>query len=209
MAETAERRSALAEVYQMGTFGRLGPEGAGATLAEHRTGAIAHVAARGDDEAIQAAFRDAVGVAAPLAPNTTDSAEQVTVLWLAPDRWLVASDRHGPPDLEQALRQALDGAGLSAAVNDVTSGRTVVRVGGPRARDLLAKGCPLDLHPDAFAAGQCLQSLMGHLNVLLHAADDNGRVDIYVARGFAVSLWEFLTERAAELGCEVLLPSGR
>ena len=207
MAETAERRSALAEVYRVGPLGPVGADGPAVTLSERRCGAIAHAAARGDPAAIAAAFRKAVGVAAPLVPNTADSAEEVSAMWLAPDRWMVVSDRHAPEDLDEALRTALDGAGLSAAVNDITSGRTVVRVGGPRGRDLLARGCPLDLHPDAFAAGQCLQSLIGHLNVLMHAIDDGG-VDVYVFRGFGVSLWEFLTERAGAFGCEVLLPAG-
>jgi len=70
-------------------------------------------------------------------------------------------------------------------------------------RDLLAKGCGLDFHASTFGAGVAVQSSYAHINVLLHALDDAPTVDLYVSRGFAVSLWEHLLEAALEYGCRV------
>ncbi len=198
MAEIPKRRSALSEVYRVGGFGA---EGAGVSLSEHRPRAMLHLAGPPEDPGFRAVLRDGVGVALPSAPNRVATGGGASALWLAPGRWLIVSERHAPEELEHSLSSAF--AGLSGAANDVTSGRTVIRIAGPKARDLLAKGCPLDLHPGYFGAGHCAQSLMGQINVLLHAVMGE-RIDLYVTRGFAASLWHFLTEGAAEFGYEVL-----
>mgnify|MGYP000155534051 CR=1 FL=1 len=58
----------------------------------------------------------------------------------------------GSSAVQQAplLRAAL--AGQHGAVTDVSSGFFQVDLRGPRVRDTLAQGCPMDLHPRAFPA---------------------------------------------------------
>lgn len=197
MPDTVERRSALAEVYRPGTYGAARAEGPGVVIAERRPLAIVHVA--GPADAVAGGLRQATGAEAPRTPDTAGEGADCTVLWLAPDRWLVVSAKRTPADLTRALETAL---GTSGAVTDASSGRTAVRLSGARAPDLLAKGCPLDLHPSVFKSGHCAQSLLGPVNVLLHAVDDS-RVDLYVARAFALHLWEWLTDAAAEYGYRV------
>ena len=51
--------------------------------------------------------------------------------------------------LEAQLAEAVQGS--YAAAVDVGSGYTVVEISGERVRDVLARGCPLDLHPRMFA----------------------------------------------------------
>ena len=204
MAKPAERRSALAEVYSPGTYGAATPGGPGVTLIERRGLTLIHLAARAGAASLNDAARKGVGFDLPTAPNTVIGDERVAALWLAPDRWLVVSRREEPDRLEQRLAAAVGPAG---AATDVSSGRTVVRIDGPNARDLLAKGCPLDLHPRAFTPGRCAQSLIAQVNVLLHAVDES-RVDLYVARGFGLYLWEWLTDAAGEFGFRVNAPEG-
>ena len=78
---------------------------------------------------------------------------------------------------------------MHAAITDVTDGRVAFRLAGPSAREVLAKGCPLDLHPRAFAPGRCAQSLLAKASVLIHLVDDGPErgpsFDVYVARSFA------------------------
>jgi sarcosine oxidase subunit gamma len=199
--ESPQRRSALVEVYQTGTFGAAPKDGPGIQLAERRGLALLHLAGRGDDEAFRAAVKGCLGCDAPATPNTTAAAGDRCLLWLAPTRWLVVSERDAPEDLERDLGAAL--AGLSGAVTDVSSGRTVIRVAGRNARDLLAKGCPLDFHGARFKPGDCAQSILGTINVLLHATDDGAAIDLYCARGFALSMWQWLTDAAGEFGTRV------
>jgi sarcosine oxidase subunit gamma len=72
---------------------------------------------------------------------------------------------------------------------------------------VLAKGCPLDLHPRAFPPGACAQSLLAKVAVLIHLQDDDRArgpsFDVYVARSFAHYLWMWLEDAGREYGVQI------
>jgi sarcosine oxidase subunit gamma len=189
----------LHESYRPGVFGAETVDEPALSLAERRGLAILHLA--GEAAALTPAAHEVLGLAPPTTPNTTAAGEGAWVHWLAPDRWLAVSERSGPAALEKALGEHLDG---TSAVNDVSQGRTVLRIRGWPARDLLAKGCPLDLDGRVFPTDACAQSTLAHINVLVCAVDaDEPCFDVFVARGFALTLWEFLADGAGEIGYRV------
>ena len=66
------------------------------------------------------------------------------------------------------------------------------------------KGCGLDVHPRAFPAGTCAQTLLGQVGVLLHCLDaDESHFEITVLRSFAEYLWAWLEDGAEEYGLAV------
>ena len=79
----------------------------------------------------------------------------------------------------------------------------IIRVFGPKARALLAKGTPVDLHPSAFGPGKSAMTQMAHIGVHL-VQTDAGTFELSVFRGFAENFWEWLTEQAEEYGYQVL-----
>jgi sarcosine oxidase subunit gamma len=169
-------------------------------LAERRGLTMIQIAAIGGNaDAVRTTAANA-GVVLPAAPNTTESRNGVAALWLGPSRWLAVMSETEPAALGRRLEAAVAD---SAAICDVSHARTVFRVSGPAIRALLAKGCRLDLHPRVFHTGACAQTNIGHFTVLLHGVDDNPTVDLYVARSYAASFWEWLTEAAAEFGYRV------
>jgi sarcosine oxidase, subunit gamma len=90
----------------------------------------------------------------PVEPNTTAEVEGKTVLWLGPDEWLVLGGREEDyPD--------------AAAAVDVSANRVVFELSGGEAADVLAQGCALDLHPSAFRPGDCAQTLLAGVQVVL------------------------------------------
>jgi heterotetrameric sarcosine oxidase gamma subunit len=198
----AERLSALAAGYRPGSFGALGAAGPGIVIAERRNLAIVQVAApAGEAATLQVGLTSVLGIAPPDAPNRVSSTNTASILWVGPQRFLVVEAEQGWRDLEAVLRSAL--AGSAAAVTDVGSGRTVFRISGPRTRDLVAKGSGIDFHPRVFPAGACAQGLLGHVGALFHAVDDTPVFDLYVARSFGLTVWEWLQESAAEFGYRV------
>ncbi len=72
-----------------------------------------------------------------------------------------------------------------------------------RVRELLAKGCPLDLHPRVFDVGQCAQSHLAKAPILIRQLDREPAFEIVVRRSFADYLWVWLEDAAAEYGFEV------
>lgn len=169
---------------------------------------LAHVNIRGDagDTAFLEAAKSAIGVDLPVAANTVASKGKLDAIWLGPDEWLIQSTA-GEDGLEQEgklagkLRKAFEGQFVS--VTEAGEGRTCITISGARARDVIAKGCPLDLHPDAFGAGQCAQTHIARALTLLHCRDAD-TIDIHVLRSFAEYLWVWLEDASREYGVSVL-----
>jgi sarcosine oxidase, subunit gamma len=139
-----------------------------------------------------------LGVALPTTPNTWVQGETTTVIWLGPDEWLVTSSFTSPEDLEAGLRAAVGGAG---AVIDVSAQRTTLSLRGEHARDVLATGCSLDLHPRVFGTGSAAQTTVGLAGVVLLALDDTGtRFQLLVRSSFARYLATWLLDAASEYG---------
>jgi sarcosine oxidase subunit gamma len=145
----------------------------------------------------------------PNEPCTSAARDRIGALWLGPDQWLVTCPAGDVAGLLASLREAL--AGVHAAITDVSDGRVAFRVAGPSARDVLAKGCPLDLHPRAFPPGRCAQTLLAKASVLIHLTDDGPErgpgFDVYVARSFADYLWTWLEDAGREYGVLIELPA--
>ncbi|HEY6336323.1 MAG TPA: sarcosine oxidase subunit gamma family protein [Alphaproteobacteria bacterium] len=201
MAELPARRSALAGVLKSGDFGTVPSAGPGVTLARRGGLAIVQIAAEfGQIDAIAARVEAALDLRLPRAPNRASVSGDRAALWTGPGRvWIVGPD---DGDLEAALVRALEGIG--AAITGLGHSRTVIRLSGPRVRDLLSKGCGLDFHPRAFGTGAAMQSSYEKIGILLHALDDASTFDLYVYRGFALTLWEHLLDGALEFGCRVV-----
>ena len=175
---------------------------AGVTLGERRF--LGKIDLRGEPTK---KFRDAVagvlGVAPPTTPNTAAGNDALRALWLGPDEWLIVTPPGAEDETADALRAAL--AGHHVAVTDVGEGRTVIALAGRHARDVLAKGCPIDVHPRVFGPGHCAQSMYGKANVVVHQTSAAPAFDIYVERSFADYLWACLEDAAEEYGLAITM----
>ncbi len=199
MVELAERRSALAAVYETGLFGADVIGEPGVTLAERRPLSIVHIAGKADDKAFTDGVKKACGCDLPTESCTVSSSDDLSIAWLAPTRWLVVAPDRGPGVLEKALREA---CGDSGAVIDVSHGRTVIRISGPNARNVLMKGAPLDFHKSVFTPGKTAQSAISQCGVVLVCVAEDA-FDLYVFRGFGQHMWEWICDAAREYGYRV------
>ena len=108
----------------------------------------------------------------------TDSASTVTDLVGTP--LPAAHGEVGTPDREPGalpslstvptavrLSEALAEAGVPGQIVDLSANRTTLELSGPSAREVLEKGCPMDLHPRAFAVGTAVATTLGPVQVLL------------------------------------------
>ena len=164
---------------------------------------LGHLILRGDPARrnLTSGVKRVLGVSLPRKANTVASAEDVRILWLGPDEWLIVTR----PNRESEIIPALQGELLKvfASVTDVSSAQTVIGIEGPKVRDTLAKGCPLDVHPRAFASGQCAQSRIAKADAIIHQLDDTPSFDLIVRRSFAEYLWSWLADAAGEYGIAV------
>lgn len=181
--------------------GHYGADGSGVTITETTIAAAWNV--QGDPS--RASFIDEArrqfDVTLPTSPNTISVTPTLTAIWLEPRSWLLASGGDSLLAEFASKRDALNAAG--GALFDVSASRVAWTVSGPRAAAVLAKSCPLDFHPRAFAPGTCAQSLLGHVNALFIKQDDEPTFTVLVARSFARDVFHSLIESAAQYGCDL------
>ncbi len=189
-------RSALEGHVAPGVYGATGA-GPGVTLQEQRPAGIAQVIAPPKASALKAILPVA-GIKALPKNQRSVVGKHATVMWSGPGQWLVVFHL-GRPDADvQALADSIEDSNVT--VTNLAQARTVIRISGPQAVEVLLKGCPLDL--ESFDSDDCAASLLGHLNVQLHCVEKNC-FDVYVFRSFGLALWEWLNDASLEYGVEI------
>nr|WP_184080296.1 sarcosine oxidase subunit gamma family protein [Nocardiopsis mwathae] len=133
---------------------------------------LAQVELRVDDDEEQTAARLAgefLGCALPAAGRATGSGHPY-VLWCGPGWYLVVDGTATGRGLSAGLWAALGGeyGAVCGSVVDVSAQRAVLELRGPHARDVLAQGCPLDLHPRVFGPGSYARTLFATTTVGIH-----------------------------------------
>jgi heterotetrameric sarcosine oxidase gamma subunit len=190
------QRSALDRVLVRGHYG-VEADVPGVVISEHTGGALASVMGRkGKTADLCARAKDRFGVDLPMTPRRVADG-QVHFIWAGPERWLAEAPNEMPSTFERNLREALSSL---ASVTSQSDGRSIIRISGLKAREVLAKGVPLDLDPRVFGPGDTAMTVVGHINVHLWQADAAPTYDFAVFRSFAASFCEWLLDASAEFG---------
>ena len=176
-------------------FGDSGKDSkAGVKIVDRRGLALGQVFARsGREKALTKALH------LPLAPGRSAVNEEYVALPLAPGQWMLMAETGSDGGFCRGIAEQVGELGF---VSEQSHSRVVLRVSGERARELLGKGCRLDLHPRVMQPGACATMVMAQVGVLLHQVDDVPSYDLLVYSGFAQCFWEWLEETAAVFGFE-------
>jgi sarcosine oxidase subunit gamma len=161
---------------------------------------VAATSVRVSSPAGSAAAAALLGVELPHRPGTWSPTEDGRVVWLGPDEWLVTAPATGPRsglDAETRWRSALTPHGGTAV--DVSAARVGLRLSGPHARAVLAKGCSIDVHPRSFGPGAGAQTTLGLAGVVLLSLGSTGdEFAVLVRTSFATYLTDWLTDASLE-----------
>ena len=84
---------------------------------------------------------------------------------------------------------------------DLSHSRTQIRVSGAQAVALLNRHLPLDLREPAFPVGALAATALHHAGVMLWRSSQG--YELFLPRGFALSIWQILLQTAAQFGAEV------
>jgi sarcosine oxidase subunit gamma len=160
--------------------------------------AIVNLRGNAEDEAFRQAAASALGVALPVQPGAVSEGAVARIVWAGPDDWFVIGPKGHAEALAAKLREAL--AGQHHAVTDVSSGYTVLHLSGSSVREVLAQGCPLDLHPRAFSRGSCAGSHFFKASVWLWQTEEAPAFELLVRRSFASYVWTLLERCSVECG---------
>jgi len=136
------------------------------------------------------------GLALPMAPNTVTSRGDRRALWLGPDEWLLVGPDGKQGTFQDALRVGL--AGAFGSIVDVSANRTLLEIRGPKARELLAHGVPIDLDARSFGPGCCAQTLLAKAQVIIERISEDPAFHLYVRSSFASYVADWILDAALE-----------
>lgn len=187
--------SPLADSTAPGRFGNT-RHGIGVTLFERRAIAIVDAAAwpDGTTKTINAITR-VTGVQASKTQDAHDDTSQI--FQYAPNRWTIISTMQDAPE---KLSKAVGRAGT---VVDLSHGRSVFRMSGPKMTRVMAKLFAVDFNDDAFSAGTGTATPHHEISAQLYRLDSHS-VDIVVFRSYARAFWHSLQKAAEETGYEIV-----
>lgn len=120
------------------------------------------------------------------------------VLCIGPGEWLIVSHKYSASSLRERIEPDLQKYGLVLA--DLTDGLAGLDVRGSAVREVLSKGCGLDLHPRTFPAERCARTRFAQIPLIIECLDHPHRFELHVARSYFQYLHAWLTDATAEFG---------
>lgn len=193
-------RSPLA--HQTKNASRVTPENPGVYLWE--CALMTHLVLRGD--ASNADFAKGVEAATGLAlPETLQSNQNSnwSLSWIAPDEWLLTGPGDQAMTMEMTLRSHLDG---HYGVINVSGGQTLVRLAGPKARSVLMKSCPYDVHDRNFPVGKIVTTVLAKSQATIRRVGDDDW-ELVIRRSFADYVWRWLVDASQEYRLSLTQPA--
>lgn len=169
------------------------------TLRERRLAIVQVTARKGREAALASKLMSAFRLTLPDA-NQTSRAGALKAIWIGPQTWLVT----GPfSETDNLADRVLAAATDAASVVDQTFGKVVLRLSGAPARDVLAKGCRIDLHPRVFGPGRAAVTPLAQIAGVVLQVDAAPTFDLIVPSTLAEAFRDWILASAAEFGCEI------
>ena len=133
----------------------------------------------------------------PAEPNYMSNKAGRFAVSLGPDEYLLLAEPGSESQLEQILRSSHLLEHIS--VVNVSDAFCAIRLSGIKVRELLSKGCPIDLHPNNFYSNRTAQCELALANVILICLEDNEFVCI-CRTSFAEYVLDWCIDAGQEYG---------
>jgi heterotetrameric sarcosine oxidase gamma subunit len=167
---------------------------------------------KGQGAALAERVREHFGIDLPSGPRRVASGS-LAFAGIGVGKWLGSAES----DSDAFVCQLRAELGDLASVVDQADGYAVLRMTGPKVRQLLGKLVPIDVHPRAFQIGDVAVTVSAHIGVTLWRLPDRGDgapvFEVAAPRSMARSLWHGVATAAAEFGyavepleCAAMLP---
>ena len=135
----------------------------------------------------------------PPAANKFTTAGERHAVWLCPDEFMIVCEAGKDEELASAIHASF--GNRHAAVTNITDAFAAFHLKGEAVRQVLAKGCALDLHQNSFASGDAAQTLLSHAAVTIMALA-NDEFIVICRTSFAPYLHDWIIDAALEYGVE-------
>ena len=127
--------------------------------------------------------------------NSKVSANKETrILWSGPKTWLIISFNE---NIIKSIKEKCDDKNF--AITDISHSRAVIQIKGFQAREVLKKGCPINLNE--FKKNNCAGSVFNGITILIDLIEDNpDTFYLFTLRSYGESFYHHITDSALEFG---------
>ena len=151
---------------------------------------LGKIALHGRDSSFHETTRQTLGFELPRNPNSSVTHASISAIWMGPCEWMLVMPRDQVnqllPDLGQALQDS------HTLLVDVGDRWHTLSITGSPCTEILCRGSSIDPHSCLARAGDCAQTLLAQVPVVIHRPHEGLTFDIHVDRSFTEFLWHWL-----------------
>ena len=129
-----------------------------------------------------------------LLSSKVSSNKDTRILWSAPNTWLVVSKKK---DIIKTIKKKCSNEDF--AITDISHSRSTIQIKGPKAKEVLKKGCPINFNE--FEKNNCAGSIFHGINIVIDCIENNPQTfNLITLRSFGESFYHHITDASLEFG---------
>ena len=133
---------------------------------------------------VESAIKKSCGLSIPKMQQSSESSDSSITLWRLQNSQVLAYFSYEGDDSESHLKEKLD---APAYYTDQSDTWAMIRVKGPRSRDVLERICPINIDKDVFSVGNVSRTVMEHIGTIIFRDEDDSYV-LLTMRSFGRSM---------------------
>jgi len=134
------------------------------------------------------------GLGFPIENSKVESNKETRILWSAPRTWFIISKKE---NIINNIKEKCTEENF--AITDISHSRAVIQIKGLQAREILKKGCPLNINE--FKTNNCAGTVFHGISIVVDLIDNNpDTFNLLTLRSFGESFYHHITDAALESG---------
>ena len=130
----------------------------------------------------------------PLESLKVTANKETRVLWNAPRTWLIISNKR---NIINNIKDKCDHSNF--AVTDISHSRAVIQIKGLQAKEVLKKGCPININE--IQVNNCAGTVFNGITVVVDFVNNNpDTFNLLALRSFGETFYHHITDAALEFG---------
>ncbi len=130
----------------------------------------------------------------PLESPKATMNKETRVLWNAPRTWLIISSKK---NIVSSIKDKCDNENF--AVTDISHSRAVIQIKGLQAKEVLKKGCPININE--IQVNNCAGTVFNGITIVVDCVNNNpDTFNLLALRSFGETFYHHVTDAALEFG---------
>jgi len=130
----------------------------------------------------------------PLENQKVTANKETRILWSAPRTWLIISSKK---NIINNIKDKCDHENF--AVTDISHSRAVIQIKGLQAKEVLKKGCPININE--IQVNNCAGTVFNGITIVVDFVNNNpDTFNLLALRSFGETFYHHITDAALEFG---------